>query len=246
MRPTILRLAVACAVLGAPGAGGQMVVVPNGLELIVGNLGNSFPFQCKAESYQSMRYQQVYAGDEIGAGLIGEMRLRQDGTATDWTSVIGAVTITLSSTTAAPDGLSSAFDDNVGVDATEVWSGPLVLSNVASLELPSPFTIVVPFRRSFSFDPSGGMNLLIDVTIPTRLPEMAVAHSFDAEDTLGDSVSRLYAAVGSSGGTANTLGLVTKFHFHVFADGFESGDTSAWTAATMRSMIERKSCEPGL
>jgi len=231
VRPTIPVLAVACVILGASSAGSQMVVVPNGLELTTGSDANAFPFQCKTQSYASMRYQQVYAGNEIGAGLIGEMRLRQHATSTDWTSAVGA-TITLSSTAAAPDGLSSTFDDNVGGDATEVFNGTLVLSNVESLELPSPFTIVIPFRRSFPFDPSGGMNLLLDVTIPTCLPETATAYSFDAEDEPGDAVSRRYASALSTSGTTSSLGLVTAFHFHVFADGFESGDTLAWSSAT--------------
>ena len=62
---------------------------------------------------------------------------------------------------------------------------------------------------------------------------------FDAEDQSADSVSRLFTDVSGGyldpTGNLGTMGLVTGFGFvldeSIFEDGFESGDTSAWSSA---------------
>ena len=113
-----------------------------------------------------------------------------------------------------------------------VYSGPLHLRSKSSSGSPHPFDIVFNIQQIFDFDPSSGMNLLLDVTIPEG-PDLA---SFDAENSDGDSVSRVYCWVDEECLTsddamiADTVGLVTMLLPKlIFEDGFESGDTSVWS-----------------
>jgi hypothetical protein len=157
-----------------------------------------------------MRYQQVYLGPEVGSGTITQIAFRQDGGGGGafGPTTINGITITLSSTSAAPDGLSNTFMSNVGADETTVFSGNLTLSSPASLADPKPFDIVIPLQTPFPFNAASGLNLLLDVTIPTCVTTTI----FDAENTAGDSVSRVSALDSSSAtGSTDTTGLVTQF-----------------------------------
>jgi hypothetical protein len=182
-----------------------------------------------------MRYQQVYLGFEVGKGEISELRFRQDS---EFGSAFGPwfipnVTIQLSSTmTAHPfgplGGLSSTFADNIGPDATTVFVGNLTLSSNESLAVPRPFDIVVRLTPRFFFDSSTGANLLLDVTVPS----CGFTTTQDLHSEVDDGVARV-ASYDSMSPTAraaqDTGGLVTQFLFLVSEDGFESGDTSAWS-----------------
>ena len=93
---------------------------------------------------------------------------------------------------------------------TTVFSGNLTLSSAASAAVPRPFDIVIPLQTPFSFNPAGGLNLLLDVTIPTCVSTTR----FDSQNTLGDSISRARHSSNSSSPTADssdTIGLVTQF-----------------------------------
>jgi hypothetical protein len=192
-----------------PVVSAAQVVVPNAQTSVEGNSANTLPFGCVITS-ASMRYQQVYLGSEIGSGTITEIRFRQDAPAVVLfgPNTINGVTITLSSTTAAPDGLSATFAKNIGADVTTVFSGNLTLSSAASAAVPRPFDIVIPLQTPFPFNAASGLNLVLDVTIPTCI----AIPSFDAQNTNGDSVSRALAT-NSGSATATevaTPGLITQ------------------------------------
>src|SRR5690242_878780 len=95
-------------------AGQADVIVPNTLSGVEGNGNNNFPF----DSTSPQRYQQVYASSQFGAGgLITQLAFRPDGLVGHAFSVtISNIQIDLSTTIAAPDGLSSIFASNVGPD----------------------------------------------------------------------------------------------------------------------------------
>lgn len=178
-----------------------------------------------------MRYQQVYLGSEVGTGEISGLRFRLDGKVGSafGPTAISNVTIQLSSTTTAHpfSGLSSTFADNIGPDATTVFAGNLVLSSSGSPAVPRPFDVIVPLVSRFFFDSSTGANLLLDVTVPS----CALTTALDAHSEGVDGVARAVATLHTSP-TSNfqdTLGLVTQIQFVFFGDGFESGDTSAWS-----------------
>ena len=140
--------------LGFPVTTRAGVVVPPSRATTDGNSSNTYPFSCQIFGVTSQRYQQVYLGAEIGTGTIQEIRLRPDtptGSPFGSTTLPG-VTLTLSSTTAAPDGLSSTFAANVGPYVTTVFSWDLVLSSAASSAVPrlAGFAAVVgPMLHAF-------------------------------------------------------------------------------------------------
>ena len=75
------------------------------------------------------------------------------------------------------------------------------------------FDIVINLQTPFSYDPTTGRNLLLDIT--NREPgNNDINIFFDAVSAAGDSVSRVYSAEGApnaAAGTAQTLGLITRF-----------------------------------
>ncbi len=217
--------------LGLPAQ--AQVVVPNVLETVEGNNNNVIPFNCLSFG-PSMRYQQVYSGLEVGTLDIDLIffRLDQEFPTSHRELILGA-TIRLSSTTAMPDLMSPIFADNLGPDAAVVYSGDLDLSSAdCSGASVCPFDIRIPLDVGFSFAGSDADNLLLDVSLPV-CADIETAGIMDAEATTGDSISRAYArevnATVAEG--IDTLGLVTRFApALIFTDGFESGDTTAWSS----------------
>lgn len=183
------------------------LVVPNSLATIEGNSNNAFPFSIAASS---MRYQQVFAASEFGTQplTITQITFRPDGPAGNaFSTTLSNVQINLSTTSAAPDGLSSTFANNVGGDDTVVFpSGPLALSSLDTGSGPRDFDIVINLTTPFVYDPSAG-NLLFDA----RNFSGGSTTAFDHQFTPSDPVSRVFGAVGSSTGTPDTSGLVAAF-----------------------------------
>jgi hypothetical protein len=193
------------------------VVVPNSLATTYGNGSNAFPFHCGAV-FSSQRYQQVYAGGQVGSGSITQLAFRPKFDAFSAT-VIPNVTITLSTTTKALTGLDTTFANNIGADVKTVFSGNLTLSSPGgSFSQPNNFVIVIPLQTPFTFS-SGGGNLLLDVTIPTCQTTGAFDADFQNQPS-PISMARVFTqSTGSSstsgiGDTSGQFGgLVTKFTF---------------------------------
>jgi hypothetical protein len=212
----IFSLAVITAALLTVAKAGSaaVVVVPNAQTSVEGNQQNAWPFNCVG--FGSQRYQQVYRGSEVGRGTITQIAFRPDGAAGAGGAAFGpttitGVTITLSSTNAAPDSLSLTFASNVGADVTTVFSGNLILQSTNTGGPPRNFDILIPLTTPFAFDAATGKNLLLDVTIPT----CATTIYFDAQGTAADPVSRTVTVAGGAGSpvanVADTVGLVTQF-----------------------------------
>lgn len=207
------------------------VFVPASQLFTDGNSGDTYPFLIEQQNFTSMRYQQVYGASEFSAvnpngGFINQILFRADSHNTHTImSTIGNIEIDLTTTAKPPDGLSTTFANNVGVDDTIVFSGSLAL-----LAANGSYT-TVHLTRPFFYNPSAG-NLLMDVRNFTGASGMLDINMpyFDAVNTAGDSVSRVYAnGVGASVGTADTTGLITGFFitpvpepstFVLFAAGF--------------------------
>jgi hypothetical protein len=205
-------VAVALVQTSAP-AHAASVVVPAAQAASEGNTNFTFPFHCAGSSFSSARYQAVYRGSEVDLeDPITALSFRRDGfTAPGFTATtIPGVIISLSSTAKEPDGLSLTFAQNVGGDVTTVFSGDLTLASPASGPgSPKPFDIYVPLQTPFAFQSGSGLNLLLDVTIPT----CRLTNSFDAVDSPTDGVSHVRSSTSSATvGTATTVGLVTQFH----------------------------------
>lgn len=189
------------------------VVVPPAQSTVEGNTNTTMPFNCASSSFASQRYQQVYRGSEVDTGAsITALRFRRDGFVAPGfgATTIPGVTITLSSTAKAPDGLSSTFAENVGSDVATVFSGDLTLASPASgAGSPKPFDIEIPLAIPFTFDPGTGLNLLLDVTIPT----CKTTNAFDAEDSPADgtSIVRAFPSSSPTATATSTVALVTQF-----------------------------------
>jgi hypothetical protein len=199
------------------------VVVPNSLAGVEGNSNNGFPFNIATFGLSSQRYQQVYDASQFaalaaGGELITQIAFRPDVTfGAVFSSTLPSIRIDLSTTSLSPDGLSATFASNVGADNTIVYGGasgaPLSLSSAFTGPVAGPkdFDILINLTTPFLYNPANG-NLLLDV----RNFGGGATTQFDAENTIGDSVSR--ATTNISGGvnssTANltdSFGLVTRF-----------------------------------
>jgi hypothetical protein len=130
--------------------------------------------------------------------------------------------VNLSTTTKAPDQLSSTFADNVGANDTQVFNGSLQVSvnNSSAPDAVNTFDVVISFSTPFVYDPSKG-NLLVDIRNAqggTETPPLD--QELDATSATGDSVSRVFnygdasaTTAGKTGSAAenDSLGLVTLF-----------------------------------
>ena len=185
------------------------VVVPNALTLFEGNANGRLPF---GSNQSTRRYQQVFAASEFPCPAVPRrltgLRLRPTETLEGTPSWIIEVDIRLSTTSKAPDGLSTAYVVNVGADETVVY-GPasLTLSTTNTGAPPKDFDFVIPFQRDFLYDPTAG-NLLLDVRILQF--DLQVSNLFDAEASGTDGVSNVQGFHPTIG-AASTLGLVVQF-----------------------------------
>lgn len=191
-------------------AGAGTIIVPGTAASTEGNQNSSFPFNIGDFGVVSQRYQQVYSGSSFFDGAITRIAFRPDAvTGSAFFMAISNIQISLSTTAAGPDTLSTIFADNIGPDNRVVFSGSLPLSSgfAGPAGGPKSFDISINLIAPFPFFPSRG-NLLLDVrnfSGETTIP-------FDAQATFGDAVSRVFSTDASAlVGSADTLGLVTNF-----------------------------------
>jgi hypothetical protein len=190
------------------------VVVPNALVNANGNINNNLPWNCA--SAPSTRYQQVYLDSEVGSGIITQIAFRANGGPFGPTTLTN-VTIRLSSSTVAPDALSTTFEANVGTDVKTVHSGDLILSSVGATQFnPVPFNTFIPLQNGFTFVAGTGKNLLLDVNIPqcvtvAKDPAFFGNANFAAHSALGDSISRVFDFTARPGRRQRQCWPVTRF-----------------------------------
>jgi hypothetical protein len=124
--------------------------------------------------------------------------------------------ITLSTTQASANTksgalLSTTFANNVGPDATQVFSGTLFGSAPGcSGPAPCPFNLVIQFTTPFTFDPTKG-NLLMDIVASGAVA--GSTGSFDAEGFPNTTNSTIVSVAGTpsqSTGTLSPGGYVTE------------------------------------
>ena len=204
------------------------LVVPNANELVEGNIRNRFPFFVNG----GQRVQQVMASSQFatlasGGEFITGMAFRLDndsgtgpgsGFDAPFSETINDVTISFSTTFAAPDGLSLTFADNIGGDVTTVLNDvdlTLSSSSPAGPGNTKGFDINIPFDTPFFYNPASG-NLLMDVLVldPAN-NDVHPGSLFDAELVIGtDPVSRLVSMEGmptDATGGVDSLGYVIQF-----------------------------------
>ena len=121
--------------------------------------GNRYPFGCNSGSFCSGQYQQVYtnslfSGPMVITGLEFYNTQFDNGATAMGT---GAFTISLSTTEADWNTLSTVPTDNIGPDSTQVFNG--------TLAQPWAFgdTLSIAFSTPFTYTPGTGANLLLDI-----------------------------------------------------------------------------------
>jgi len=210
LRLTGILFAVGLSLFVGGVATADTIVVPNSLASVEGNINNDWPFSIGGVP-ESMRYQEVFGAPQFpGPGLITQIAFRPDGTyGLSFTLTLTNVQIDLSTTSEGPDGLSNTFANNVGANDTVVYTGALPLSSADTGPPggPKAFDIVITLQTPFYYDPAAG-NLLLDV----RNFLDGGTTVFDAEDTSGDSISRVFSYdVTAATGVYDTAGLVAQF-----------------------------------
>jgi hypothetical protein len=209
------------------------VVVPQELEFTHGNTYDTHPF-----SVPYTRYQQVFQGSEVGARWISELRFRAAWQMEDprlCPDLLEGLTIALSTTQKPVDGLSTTFSENVGPDETIVFDGDIWLQARGSgNRLPLPFDIAIPLQKPYYF--SGDGNLFLDINLHDDF--LYRPYRFDTHGA-NDGISMAICAdlpwcpYADTAFFADTQGVVTMFlvgAHTIFVDGFESGDTTAWSS----------------
>jgi len=174
--------------------------------------GNCFPFGCNYDTVGDGQYQQVYtnslfSGPVTITGL--EFYNTQDNTGGATAMNTGTFTISLSTTSADWDTLSTTPANNIGADDTEVFSG--------SLAQPWSFgdMLSILFTTPFSYTPGAGANLLLNV-VATGTGAVGGTIFFDANGLNGfgfngNTIFGRYFNGGSVGIVESGYGLVTGF-----------------------------------
>ena len=188
-------------------------VVPNALAAVEGNEASEF--LTGDQRAASVRYQQVFAASQFsGTKRITEIAFRPDAIrGSAFSTTLSNTRISLSTTSKAPDGLSATFVSNIGGDETVVYSGDLALSstNIAGPGGTRAFDILISLSTPFDYNPNLG-NLLFDFQRDaSQLDPLGV--SFDAQDQMGDSISRAFGSRSSTVAEygVDTTGLVVRF-----------------------------------
>jgi hypothetical protein len=179
----------ALAVLILIGAAITLDVAPARASVIVGtaNDANCYPYDCFSGEYQQVYSASAFSGTTSFNQIIFFNTIYQPGTATLSTATY---TISFSITSAAVNGLSGTFANNIGSNSQVFFSG---IAGGSSLS----FT-----GANYTYNPLAG-NLLIDIKVTNITSN---GHGYLDADNSGSVTSRLYGA-----GAADSNGIVTQF-----------------------------------
>lgn len=208
---------------------GNQFTVPNGFENRDGNSFSKEPLviinpEAGGNFYGPIRLQQLFEANQFstlppGGAFLIAMYWRAD-CANRLPRGFTNSTVKLSTTPRVPDRLSAVFKENTGPDETLVVEQQKVVGfaeRPCRFSQSAPFGVTAQFRLNnpFFYDPARG-NLLMDLqTSGADQPTEATLGLIDAQDEVGDSVSRI-AAPGQDPAVASvvdTLGLLTYFEF---------------------------------
>ena len=168
---------------------------------------NCFPFGCKYDTYTNGTYQQVYT-QSLFTGPITITGLefyntQNNGGATAMNT--GTFTISLSTTAADWNTLSTVAASNIGSNNTQVFSGSLAQAWAFGE------TLSIAFSTPFTYTPGANANLLLNV-VATGIGDAAGDISFDTNGYNGGALNGNTIFGRNYGGTVDRgYGLVTGF-----------------------------------
>ena len=167
--------------------------------------GNCYPFGC---NYVSSQYQQVYTQGAFSGPItitgLEFYNTQYNSGATGMNT--GTFTLSLSTTSADWNTLSSVYANNIGGDNTQVFSGSLAQSWAFG------DTLVIAFSTPFTYTPGPGANLLLNI-IATGTGDAAGDIYFDSNgnNSGGFNGDTIMGRVYLSGSVNSGYGLVTGF-----------------------------------
>jgi hypothetical protein len=222
--PVLLLLAVylPMGVLG----GTIQFEVPNGLLNVDGNDASRLPFGYPI----AVHYQQVFDASQFGRVPNGGAFLTRIFPRADCSStfkwLVTNLQVNLSTTLKSPDNLSAVFAENVGDDEMIVFGPknyipPGSASTMGSCPDPQPFGTgnEINLDIPFFYNPARG-NLLMDLRHLGNSwkfgdPRQPDEHKLDAQNMLGDSVSRAaaFSVTTTMAEVVDSSGLVLEFQF---------------------------------
>ena len=194
-------------------ASADQVIVP----IPVGNTEIYQPFALHLAQAPSMRYQQVFGNQRFLQAVPQGMLITaiSFGSGNSFTSQQPLFQIDLSTTPLGPDALSAVFAENIGGDNKTVF-GP---KGIYWQHFDTGYSLTVPLDQAFLYLPATG-NLLLDVRNFQAEQNCTplggnCAKAFDAQFTMGDAVSLVFAPSVSAltATTTDTAGLGAVFTF---------------------------------
>jgi hypothetical protein len=185
---TVASAAVASTLLAyAPASASLVVGAP-------GNGGNYIPFGSIAGFPE---YQQVYASSDFSGTITIDDLQFFTAAGGMGTPNPGNFIISLSTTSAPVNGLSTSLSQNMGPDNKTVYN--------AALPAVQNGVLTIPFSTPFTYTPAGG-NLLVDLVAATPY---SGGPAFEFNSIANGVFSRAYS--GMTIPVANNSGLVTGF-----------------------------------
>ena len=188
---------IALVVAAGTGCFAGTIVVPNTPQ---GNTSHDFA--------SGIRVQQVYASSAFPAGamtissLAFRSALGQSSTSQNLTDFFMQMAVTLNN----PDGLSTAYTNNLGSNLQTVYTGAITLSSGGCASLPCPFDMAIALQSPYVYNPASG-NLVVDFRATGSFSTTFI----DSQTTSGDSVSFIFGPQVNATGLASTEGLITQF-----------------------------------
>jgi hypothetical protein len=203
-----------------PGAVVPNVVVPSSAANTETSGGTAIPFSLSPSSLPSMRYQQIYAASEFGAGgIINAIRFRRYYGQGPFTSTVMNISISLGYAATTVATASPAFANNIGPGGSvNVYSGSLVLSSTAAGSTPQAFDVVINLMHNFKYNPAQG-NLLLDISLFNApgsgfyLAATPPGTQTTTTSIVAADVNAPLGTVGYSSASPGPYGLVTRFDF---------------------------------
>jgi PEP-CTERM motif-containing protein len=188
----VLCLAVGLAAVLAPAASADVIIGAT-------NTGNVFPV---GSTVYLGEYQQVYAASAFpGPMTIGSVSFASDPNAGNPSTPVSVTfSLSLSTTSAAPNAMSTNYAANRGADFTTVFSGPFTYTPISN----GSFDFVVP-TAPFNYNPGLG-NLLVDINVTSSSTSQVAFNSGTDPAT-----SRVFNFAGTGAPTADSNGLQTRF-----------------------------------
>lgn len=192
---------------GCQGTGGNPgVVLPSAYVSKMGNSNNIY-----GVAYANQRYQQVYAGSQVGGVRVftgHALRMRN----AVYTGPSQTLEIKLSSTSYSPSTLTTTFKTNITSTQTTVFKKKTYkYPNMVSNTNPAKFLIRFKWDKPFIWTAKKGQNLLIEV-----LNSSSASGRYYADAASADSnVARLWGTgtTATTGSKGSNYGLITKFEY---------------------------------